>query len=588
MTRQPIDSTAAFLRDGYAFASRRCETEGTDLFTTRLFLKPTTFILGEEAAEIFYDGEHLTRAGAMPTSVQHLLQDEGSVQALDPPAHRRRKAAFLSLMDSGSIDRLGEIFEEEWALARDARSGPRRIVLHDFARAVLTRTACRWAGIDIEDTDVPRLTRELGLMVDRAGTKGPSNWKARRRRRGTENWATRQIEKVRRGDSSPSADTALAVFAHHTDADGQLLSPEVAAVELINILRPTVAVARFIVFAAVALTEHPRWREAFAADEESDLEPFVQEVRRFYPFFPVVPGRVRTPFGWRGHRFDVDDRVILDLYGTCHDRRLWADPGAFEPSRFRGFNWAEDPNTLIAQGAGRHDSDHRCPGEWSTVELLKRATRLLARDAAETPTQDLSIPLNRFPTLPRSGFVFHTGTHRSGQLRRRRPDASDPSRAGLSAPPTQLTETSNRPRRSCSTMPKTTKTGKPKESELPSTLEKSSKKAQRTFAKAYDSAIDQYGDEKRAHQVAYDALKHSYEKVGDKWEEKDSSGPSDAQSSGGKNTDRKTAGGVDAKASKEHLYEQAKRLKISGRSSMTKKELVDALEKESKRKTKQK
>jgi cation transport regulator ChaB len=72
------------------------------------------------------------------------------------------------------------------------------------------------------------------------------------------------------------------------------------------------------------------------------------------------------------------------------------------------------------------------------------------------------------------------------------------------------------------TMPKTTKTGKPKESELPSTLEKSSKKAQRTFAKAYDSAIDQYGDEKRAHQVAYDALKHSYEKVGDKWEAKDS------------------------------------------------------------------
>lgn len=136
-------------------------------------------------------------------------------------------------------------------------------------------------------------------------------------------------------------------------------------------------------------------------------------------------------------------------------------------------------------------------------------------------------------------------------------------------------------------MPKTTKTGKPKVSELPSTLEKSSKKAQRTFAKAYDSAIDQYGDEKRAHQVAYDALKHSYEKIGDKWEAKASSGPSDAQSSGGKNTDRTTAGGVDANASKDHLYEQAKKLGISGRSSMTKNELIDALEKESKRKTKQ-
>lgn len=135
-------------------------------------------------------------------------------------------------------------------------------------------------------------------------------------------------------------------------------------------------------------------------------------------------------------------------------------------------------------------------------------------------------------------------------------------------------------------MPKTTKAGKPKKSELPSTLEKSDKKAQRTFAKAYDSAIDEYGDEQRAHQVAYAALKHSYEKVGDTWEPKKSPGPSDAQSAGGKNTNRKTRGGVDANASKDHLYQQAKKLNVSGRSSMTKQELVEALERESKRKTK--
>lgn len=135
-------------------------------------------------------------------------------------------------------------------------------------------------------------------------------------------------------------------------------------------------------------------------------------------------------------------------------------------------------------------------------------------------------------------------------------------------------------------MPKTTETGKPKLSEMPSTLEKSSKKAQRTFAKAYDSAMDEYGDEKRAHQVAYAALKRTYEKVGDEWQAKSSPGPSDSQSAGGKDTDRPTAGGVDANASKDHLYKQAKDLNIAGRSSMTKKELVDALERESKRKTK--
>ena len=134
-------------------------------------------------------------------------------------------------------------------------------------------------------------------------------------------------------------------------------------------------------------------------------------------------------------------------------------------------------------------------------------------------------------------------------------------------------------------MPKTTKSGKPKQSELPSTLRNSGGKAQRTFTKAYDAAIDQYGDEQRAHQVAFAALKHTHEKVGDKWKKKGHGkrGPSDAQAEGGRETKRPTAGGVDAKASKRHLYDLAKQLKISGRSSMSKTELVDALQKASNR-----
>ena len=136
-------------------------------------------------------------------------------------------------------------------------------------------------------------------------------------------------------------------------------------------------------------------------------------------------------------------------------------------------------------------------------------------------------------------------------------------------------------------MPKTTKSGEPKQSELPSTLQNSGGKAQRTFTKAYDAAIDQYGDERRAHQVAFAALKHTHEKVGDKWKKKDKGrkGPSDAQAAGGRDTNRPTAGGVDAKASKRHLYDLAKQLKISGRSSMSKTELVTALQKANDRKT---
>ncbi|HET7303271.1 MAG TPA: ChaB family protein [Segeticoccus sp.] len=131
------------------------------------------------------------------------------------------------------------------------------------------------------------------------------------------------------------------------------------------------------------------------------------------------------------------------------------------------------------------------------------------------------------------------------------------------------------------------KNGKPNKDELPSTLQRSDAKAQRTFAEAHDSAAEEYGDGERAHRTAYAALKHSYEKVGDRWEAKDEKGPSDQQAEGGVDTDRDTAGGVDANASKEHLYEVAQKLDISGRSSMDKDELVDAIQKANDSKTAQ-
>ena len=138
------------------------------------------------------------------------------------------------------------------------------------------------------------------------------------------------------------------------------------------------------------------------------------------------------------------------------------------------------------------------------------------------------------------------------------------------------------------TMPKTTKSGKAMKDEIPSTLQRSPKKAQRTYAKAHDSAADSYdGDERRANQVAWAAVKHSFEKVGDRWEPKGKKGPSDEQAKGGRNTNRQTKGGVDANASKSHLMDLAKKLDISGRSKMNKDELVDALEKANDRKTAQ-
>lgn len=128
----------------------------------------------------------------------------------------------------------------------------------------------------------------------------------------------------------------------------------------------------------------------------------------------------------------------------------------------------------------------------------------------------------------------------------------------------------------------------PGKDELPSTVERSPKKAQRTWIKAHDAAVEEYGEGERAHRTAFSALKHSFEKVGDHWEAKSEKGPSDSQAKKGGASARKggrTAGGVDANATKTHLMDVAKRLDIRGRSRMTKDQLVGAIRKANDRKT---
>src|SRR5918998_3408372 len=127
------------------------------------------------------------------------------------------------------------------------------------------------------------------------------------------------------------------------------------------------------------------------------------------------------------------------------------------------------------------------------------------------------------------------------------------------------------------------------EEDLPSTLKRSPKKVQRTYAKTLDSAHEQYDSEERAHRTAFAAVKHVAEKKGDHWELKDSNGPSDPQSaqSGRAARDRpkETFGGVDASRPKSELYEEARRAGIEGRSKMSKRELARALQKHSERET---
>lgn len=122
----------------------------------------------------------------------------------------------------------------------------------------------------------------------------------------------------------------------------------------------------------------------------------------------------------------------------------------------------------------------------------------------------------------------------------------------------------------------------PAEKEMPDTLRRSSAKARRTWAKAHDNAVEQYGEGERAHRTAWAALKQTHEKVGGRWVEKDGSGPSDPRSKGTTTQKRAgkgaTHGGVDVEGNtRQELYERAKALDVDGRSNMNKRELADAI-----------
>ncbi|MEU7556652.1 cytochrome P450, partial [Streptomyces sp. NPDC044571] len=160
--------------------------------------------------------------------------------------------------------------------------------------------------------------------------------------------------------------------------------------------------------AAHALHRNPALRERLRADDGAYARAFAHEVRRFYPFVPFVGGLAAGDLGFSGRRIPEGTLVLLDVYGHHHDPVLFERPYRFEPERFLG----REPGAaeLIAQGGGDPRTGHRCPGEDVAVAVLAALAAELARlDRSPVSGQDLTIPLNRIPTRPRSGFVLGPG-----------------------------------------------------------------------------------------------------------------------------------------------------------------------------------
>lgn len=399
-----FESSVSLLREGYDFIRNRCERLETDVFMVRLLMQDTICMSGEDAARLFYDEQYLQRTHAAPRMLQKTLFGQGGVQGLDGAAHRHRKGLFLSLLDQQGVAEMVRLGNAEWSAAIEDWQSRERIVLLQEVQLMLTRAACRWAAVPLAEGEAQRRCEQLAAMIDGAGGVAARHWQARRARKAAQDWAAELIRQVRDGELNVAANQPLAVVARHTGLDGRPLEAKIAAVELINLLRPIVAVSRFVVYAAGELLAHPQWRKRLQ-DSDALLEPFAQEVRRLYAFFPFIAARVRQDFEWKGYRFAQGTRVLLDLYGTNRDPRSWHEPNRFDPERFA--SWNGSAFNFITQGGGDPANGHRCPGERLAIELLKASLCMLTRhmDYA-VPAQDLRIDPSRMPAQPESQLVI--------------------------------------------------------------------------------------------------------------------------------------------------------------------------------------
>lgn len=399
------DSTLDFLKEGYQFISKHCEKHQSDIFETRLLLKQFICMRGQEAAEIFYNSEYFQRKGAVPERVLKTLTGKGGIQGLDGRQHQRRKALFMSLMSPANLTAIKQLAQQQWQERLWDWQNMQKINLFDECNILFCRIACDWAGIPLPDSRVEEVAKQMNAMIESPAAIGPLYWKGKLARKRAEAWLTQIIEDIRSGALLVSASSAAYSFAHFRDGDNTILDAKVAAVDLLNVIRPIVAISRYVVFSALALHKYPEYRSMAERRDESELTLFVQEVRRYYPFFPAVAAIVRKNFLWKGYLFRKGTHVLLDLYGTNHDPKIWRNPEQFHPPRFR--NWAGSPFDFIPQGGGSHNSHHRCAGEWITVELMKVALGILTRNITYTvPSQDLQVSLSSIPSKPASGFIM--------------------------------------------------------------------------------------------------------------------------------------------------------------------------------------
>lgn len=392
-----LDLSLALLRRGYLALPEIWASTGSDQthVATRLLGRPAHVVRGPAGARLFYDETVVARTGALPAPLAHLLFGKGAVHGLDGDRHRARKALFVDALTPDRVAALGREVAAELEDAALSWCRREQVGLFDELVRVYGTCVVQWSGIAVEPHGAAKVARRSADVVDGFGFAPRAYARAWSARTLLDRWATARVREARAGDRRPAEGTMLHVLS---TGPGRYLPAKVAGVELLNVIRPTVAVAWLGAFAALALVRAPdAGRVLGDPARRAERRFFADEVRRTAPFVPALAGRVVRTTIWRGQRIRRGQYLVLDVPATNRFGGTWGDPDLFRPSRFA----EHDPDAFehVPQGGGDVRRGHRCPGEEIALELLDRTLLQLARTGFTLAGGEAD--LTRIPTRPK-------------------------------------------------------------------------------------------------------------------------------------------------------------------------------------------
>lgn len=409
------DDSPLLLTRGYGFGAHiwKRVRDGARSAPMRLLGDDTVFVRGSEGVDVFYDDTLVARHGAMPAFIQESLFGHGSVHSLDGGAHRHRKATFVDVAyEDRQVERLLPLLEKEWQSELDDWIAGGERTAYDAAVGAFGRSIMQWAGTPGTRAARTRWAARLAQIVDGFGVPySPEYLLALLNRKWSDRHTEQLVEAVRAGTLEAVEGTALHEWAWHRDRNGVLLPARTAGIELQNSMRPMIAVARFVAFAAKELHDRPEWRSRIAAEttERGSLvegplaTAFAQEVRRTAPFVPMLPGKAIADVALDGQEVSAGGRVVLDILGTNTDERSWERASEFDPERFVGVDDYEAIRAFIPHGGADVATGHRCPGEKLAIAGLAAAVAALSDPRVTILDSGLEVNRRRLPTKPASG-----------------------------------------------------------------------------------------------------------------------------------------------------------------------------------------